>query len=86
MGIILGVFIPVQVRQRNYDCQSRMFATCVELIDWVKFYDGPWEETLLNYASYGVKGLRDVWMIASTIDTCVQQSVFSLENQYRVEF
>ena len=87
MGIILGFFIPIQVRQRNYDCQSRLLATGVELIDWGRFYDGPFDTTnMLSLASYALKAVRDIWMIVTSLDVCITQLEFAKVNHFPLEF
>jgi len=71
IGSLLGLYIPLQLRQRNYDCASRLFAFCVEIVDWNKLYNSDWDNTAVTWIMTVFKGVRDIWMFISTVGVCV---------------
>ena len=46
MGLILGFYSPIQKRWRNWDCRSQWFSLAVNVVNYAKYADKPYELTV----------------------------------------
>ena len=46
MGLVIGFYSPVQKRWRNWDCRSQFFSMAVNILNYAKFFDAPYEPSL----------------------------------------
>ena len=59
----------------------------MELLDWSRFYDGPFDTTnFMSLASWGLKAIRDIWMIGTSLDVCITQLAWAEVNPFPMEF
>ena len=46
MGLILGFYSPIQKRWRNWDCRSQFFSLAINVVNYAKYFDKPYEFTV----------------------------------------
>ena len=46
MGLMLGFYSPVQKRWRNWDCRSQFFGMAMNIVNYSKYFDKPYEVTV----------------------------------------
>ena len=46
MGLIVGFYSPIQKRWRNWDCRSQFFSLAVNVVNYAKYFDKPYEFTV----------------------------------------
>ena len=77
MGMILGVYTTLNVRQRNSDCSSRLFNLGVSVADYHKNYDRQWEHLPLRWVTIIFKVIFDIYGTYFAMKQCMDQLSFS---------
>lgn len=73
-GMILGAYIPLMSRSRNYDCESRHISWGLSLIDYALYFDQKFDVyNFFNWIMFVLKIGRDIFMTAELIVNCKAQ-------------
>jgi hypothetical protein len=86
MGLVLGVYVTLNARQRNGDCSSRLFALGVGVANYHKQYDRIWEHLPLRWILIVTKVGFDGYASFMMFKTCINQLAFSTTNKWLEAF
>ena len=72
----------INMRQKNADCSSRLFALGVSVADYSKNYDRAWEHLPLRWILIVLKVGFDGFAAFKMFDTCIKQLRYSETNDW----
>ena len=85
-GIFVGLYVNLNIRQRNADCSSRMLGFGISVAAYAKYFDGPWNNSFLPWLSLILKVAFDGYGGFYMMKTCLVQLKYSESVPWEREF
>lgn len=86
MGLLVGFYGILNVRQRNADCFGRMLNLTFSIHGYSKYFNGPWKNEVLAWISLILKVGFDGYATFTTQKRCLLQLKYSSKVPYVEEF
>ena len=80
MGFLIGLYSPVQLRWRNYDCRGRAFSMGVGLLQYSKDFDQPSKGGFGAIFGFLFRASFSAFSIMNTLSTCKDQYITYIKN------
>ena len=80
MGFLIGLYAPVQLRWRNYDCRGRAFSMGTGLLQYSKDFDKPFKGGFGAIFNIIFRASFSTFSIMKTISTCKDQYTTYIKN------
>ena len=80
MGMLIGLYAPIQMRWRNYDCRGRAFSMGVSLLQYSKDFDKPFKGGFGGIFNVLFRASFSFFTIFKTVKTCSDQYTTYIKN------
>lgn len=73
MGLIVGVYSPIQDRWRYGDCRAKFYTLGLDLLSYAKYFDKPYGHSIGDYLNTGLQASMSSYLVYKTADSCIAQ-------------
>ena len=72
-GFMIGLYAPIQTSFRNADCQSRAFNFALNILNYAKYFDKPYEVNVSSVLQSTLQIVFTSLSASSALGTCTDQ-------------